>query len=351
LRTINWNLYVEYFVGFGAFFGVAMLLLLLRSWSFLKLRSYTRHTQTDYDDRLVEIFSKPSYLLIFVASLSVALQFLPDFLRTHPATIMALKLSVILLLFWVFVALLNFFVFDRLLEKHLSPPTFKVVKICVRLIFYSIALLVILDTLGISITPFLASLGVGSIAVALAVQSTLGNLFSGFYIMLDKPVRVGDYVRVSNALEGYVTRIGWRSTRVRTLANNTCILPNSKLADTEITNFSLPESEMSVVVDLAISYDNDLEKVESVVVAAAREAQKTVPGAVADFEPFIRYNRWSDWGLVFSLNLRVHEFSAQYLLVHSALRMVHARFQEENIALLYQQKGVQPVARPSSDTN
>src|SRR2546429_328365 len=100
--------------------------------------------------------------------------------------------------------------------------------------------LVLLSVLGIHITPILTALGVGGLAVALALQDSLANLFAGMHLLADKPIRVGDYVKIADTTEGYVVDIGWRSTRIRMLQNTVVVVPNKKVAESIITNYDLP---------------------------------------------------------------------------------------------------------------
>ena len=104
-----------------------------------------------------------------------------------------------------------------------------------------LALMVLLNLLGIPIAPILTALGVGGLAVALALQDTLSNLFAGFYVAIARQVRLNDYIKLNTGEEGYVTDITWRSTTIRTLGNNLIIIPNSKLAQAVVTNYYLPE--------------------------------------------------------------------------------------------------------------
>ena len=106
--------------------------------------------------------------------------------------------------------------------------------------------LILLNHFNVSITPILTALGVGGLAVALALQDTLSNLFGGFYVAVAGQVRLGDYIKLNTGEEGYVTDIGWRSTTVRALANNLIIVPNSKLAQAIVTNYYLPEKRLGV---------------------------------------------------------------------------------------------------------
>ena len=138
----------------------------------------------------------------------------------------------------------------------------------------------------------MASLGIAGLAVALALQDTFSNFFSAVYITADRPVKVGDYIELENGLKGYVEDVGWRSTRLRTLPNNSIIIPNNKLAQSILTNYDAPKPEMSIVIPVGVSYNSDLEKVEKVTVDVAKKVLGSVEGGVADFEPFIRYKEF-----------------------------------------------------------
>src|SRR5207302_9529306 len=100
-----------------------------------------------------------------------------------------------------------------------SRPIAGLGQAVVRGVVFLIGFLVLLDALGIQITPILTALSVGGLAVALALQDTLSNLFAGVHLLADKPIRVGDYVKIADTVEGYVVDIGWRSTCVSILQN------------------------------------------------------------------------------------------------------------------------------------
>jgi len=126
-----------------------------------------------------------------------------------------------------------------------------------------IGLLIAMDSLKISITPLLTTLGIGGLAVALAFKDTLANFFAGLYILADRPIRLGDYIKLEGGPEGYVESIGWRSTRMRTLFNNIVVIPNSKVSESIITNYFLPERRVSLVLNIGVSYDSGSRKVEA----------------------------------------------------------------------------------------
>jgi len=216
--------------------------------------------------------------------------------------------------------------------KGVLPSTTIFVNLTKALIII-LGLLMILQTFGVSITPLLTALGVGGLAVALALQDTLSNLFAGLHILLSQQVRKGDYVKLESGEEGYVVDITWRNTAIRTLPNNIVVVPNSKLASAIVTNFYLPEPQMSVLVQVGVSYDSDLEKVERVTIEVAKEVLKAVAGGVGEFDPFIRYHTFDDFSINFTVILRVHEFVDQYLLKHEFIKRLHKRYKEEGIEI------------------
>ena len=148
-----------------------------------------------------------------------------------------------------------------------------------------LGILVLLNQLGISITPILTALGVGGLAVALALQDTLSNLFAGFYVAVAGQVRLGDYIKLNSGEEGYVTDIGWRCTTVRASASNMIIIPNNKLGQAIVTNFYLPDKRVAVSIQIGVSYDSDPDLVEAVLLEEAKSAAAELPGMLAEPSP------------------------------------------------------------------
>ncbi|HEX7078515.1 MAG TPA: mechanosensitive ion channel family protein [Candidatus Eisenbacteria bacterium] len=223
--------------------------------------------------------------------------------------------------------------------------TTSLMQYVVRIIVLSLGLLLILSNLGVSITPLLTALGVGSLAVALALQPTLSNLFAGIHLALARPIRVGDYVRLETGSEGFIIDIGWRATRVRELPNNIIVVPNSRVAEMIFTNYDLPESEQSALVQMGVAYESDLEKVERVTVDVARDVLRTVEGGVATFEPFIRYHTFGDSSINFSVILRVKRFPDRYLVTHEFVKRIKARYDREGIVIPFPQRVVTTIGR------
>ncbi len=209
-----------------------------------------------------------------------------------------------------------------------------------KLVVVVIAVLMILDNFGAKITPLLASLGIAGLAVALAFQDTLTNFFAGMYIVADRPIKIGDYIRLDTGDDGYVEKIGWRSTRIKTMKNNFIIVPNSKLAQSVIKNYYSPTKDMSVTVDCSVAYESDLAKVEKVTVDVARKILQETKGGIKGFEPFIRYHTFGDSGIGFSVILRVEKYDDRYPVVHEFIKALHERYLKEGIEIPYPKRHV-----------
>ncbi len=208
-----------------------------------------------------------------------------------------------------------------------------IVRGILRLLILVIGLLLLLQALHISITPLVASLGIGSLAVALALQGPLSNLFAGLFVLADRTVRVGDFVKLDTGEEGHVTHIGWRHTRVRTIANIAIIVPNSRLNTSVIQNLNLPQEEVTVYFPVGISYASDLRRVEEVTLEVARRVQQEVPGAVRGFEPFMRYHTFDSSSVNFNVALRVTNFAATYVIKHEFIKALHERYRQAGIVI------------------
>jgi small-conductance mechanosensitive channel len=204
-----------------------------------------------------------------------------------------------------------------------------------RLAVFAVGLLILLQTLGVSITPLLTALGVGGLAVALALQDTLANLFAGVHIIASKKVRLGDFVKLDSGEEGHVIDISWRNTSIRTLTNSVIVVPNAKLAEAVLVNYYQPEREVAVLVQAGVAYGSDLERVEEVTIDVARDVMESVPGGVPAFQPLVRFHTLGDYAVQFTVVLRAREATDRFLLIHEFVKRLHDRYGTEGIDIPY----------------
>lgn len=298
----------------------------------------TRKTETRIDDIIVACL-KPH--LIYWPVLLGAF-FASKILPVNPSTL-AIFDKAALSLFFISVTFLAANIasgiFKEYAERMAMPSTSLTVNV-IRIVILLTGGLVVLAHLGISITPLLTALGVGSLAVALALQDTLSNLFAGFHIIASKLVKTGDFIRLDSGDNGFVADIGWRATRIRELSNNIIVIPNSKLTTSILKNYDQPEKEIAVVVPAGVAYSSDLDKVEKVTLEVAEEVMKQVQGGVAGFSPLIRYTVFADSSVNFNVVMRGKEFTDQGLITHEFIKRLHKRYSAEGIDIPFPQRVV-----------
>ena len=304
-----------------------------KKWVISKLLDLTSKTKLRFDDVLIRSLKSSVVLWCLLLGIYIALNFV-----SLPERILALtqKILLVLVLFTAFLFLARFLgdliqIYEDKIKGAL--PGASIFKNLIKGFVLVIGFLMILHTIGISITPLITTLGIGGLAVALALQDTLANLFAGLHIVATKKVRPGDYIKIETGEEGYVTDITWRDTTIRQLPNNIVIIPNSKLASAIVTNYYFPERELAVLVQVGVSYDSDLEKVEKVTIEVAKEVMQEVSGGVPEFTPFIRYHTFDDFSINFTVILRAKEFVDQYLVKHEFVKRLKKRYDQEGIEI------------------
>ena len=197
-----------------------------------------------------------------------------------------------------------------------------------------LGLFIILQNLGFDITAAITALGIGGIAIALALQDTLGNLFAGIQIILSKQVRQGDYIRLSSGEEGWVTDVKGRSTTIQTFPDGNLVnVPNAVLASSIVKNFSMPQRALWVTVEVGVSYDSDLEQVEAIALDVAKQVLAGVDGGVLGEDPILRYHTFGDSSINFDVRMMVREFRSQGPVRHEFIKRLHERFGDESIEI------------------
>jgi|SRR6185312_1860730 len=213
-------------------------------------------------------------------------------------------------------------------REQSSKGSLSLFKSIINIIVYSLGLLVLLQSFGVSITPILTALGVGGLAVALALQDTLSNLFAGIQITLTRTIKPGDYIHLTSGEEGTVIDITWRSTTLLTQSDNMTVIPNSKLATTIITNYSLPKQDFSITVNVGVGYNSDLDKVERITLEVAEQVMR---GLDIKGHPTFRYKEFGNSSINFGLSMDINQFSQQYILLHEFIKSLYKRFNAEGI--------------------
>jgi small-conductance mechanosensitive channel len=319
----------------------ASILLIVRAVAFKVLNKWADSTETKIDDIIIGSLRTPSIYWCVAVGLyiGIAVSELPV-----KYILYLTKAIHVIIIFSVTIAAANLTgrIFTDYVHKASLPiPTTGLAYGILKGTIIILGLLIILSVLGISITPLITALGVGGLAVALALQDTLANLFAGIHILMERSIRVGDFIRLETGQEGYVEDITWRTTRVRMLPNNMVVIPNSKLSQSIVTNYCLPEKRMALLIPIGVSYSSDPEKVEKILIEEAKKAVGQVPGLLGEPEPFVRFiPGFGDSSLDFTLICQVREFVDQYLAQHELRKRIFRRFNVEGIEIPFPQRTV-----------
>jgi len=217
------------------------------------------------------------------------------------------------------------------LDAKLLPAIRRVLPLTI----YSVGALVALDNLDISISPLLAGLGIGGLAVALAVQPSLGNFFAGTYLVTEGELKEGDFIELESGPSGYIVDVGWRSTKIRSRHNNLIIVPNSHMASSIVTNYFSPSPAMNVIVTCGVSYDADLERVENLVMQVAQQVIDESPNAVKENPPYFGFSEFGDSNIDFWVFLQARDRWGTFTVTNDLIKRIHARFKEEDIEINY----------------
>ena len=227
-------------------------------------------------------------------------------------------------------------VIDMQIERSQQKmPKTTLLNAIVNGIIYAMGILVVLQYYGISIAPILTALGVGGMAVALALQETLANIFSGLHLILSKQLRLGDYVHLSSGEEGRVTDITWRFTTIVPVGEgNMVVIPNQKIASSIITNYSMPRHDILIKIPVGVAYNSDLEKVEEVTLDVARQVLTQLNERLDnDRQPAVRFYNFGESSIDFNVLLHSARFDNQFLLKHEFIKALTARYREEGIEI------------------
>lgn len=283
------------------------------------------------DELIFGLLRDLSVPLLTIAGLWVAVAELPLRPRWNALAFGVLSAALILVATLIVARLAAEGIRATMLRRTGGGSTASIFVNITRLAILLLGSLLLLDNLGVSIAPLITALGVGGLAIALALQDTLANLFAGVHILASKKVQVGDFIRLDTGEEGQIVDINWRNTTVQQVQNNQAIIPNAKLAESILINYFRPQPEMSVAVPVGVAYGSDLDKVERVAKEVGSEVMREVTGGVETHEPVVRFASFEESSIGVNVILRTREFAQQYVIVSEFVRRLHERFRREQI--------------------
>ncbi len=326
----------------GVFVGLLALTWVVRGFLFARLTRLAERSTNPFDDILVAATRGPFLVwgALFATSVATRMAHVPD--RYVGFSDKILLAMVVLSLAWALSGLLTGLVrtYTETIHSGFATPT--LTQNVVRILVLGVAGLMLLDIWGISIAPLLTALGVGSLAVALALQETLANFFSGMYLLASHHFHVGDYLKLESGQEGYILDIGWRATRLRTIANNVVIIPNAKLAQSIVTNHHHPEPRLVLPIRIGVGYGSDPDQVTKALLEETIRAAETVPGLLMHPAPSVSLlPGFGESSLDFTLVCHVREFADQAPVQDELHRRILARFRRDGIEIPYPTRTVE----------
>lgn len=335
------------------FFVVLGLAWLLKKLLFTALERFTGKSSIDLDDTLLGALRWPARYWVVLVALVIAVADLDE--RDVPARVAHGLQQTIFILLVISMALAISRVSIVLLQHSMrrSSSGIQITTLTRTLIrvFWGVpaALIILRQALNFEITPWLATLGVGGIAISLALKDTLANVFSGFYVSLSGQLKKGDYIRLDVGVEGYVADIHWRVTTLKTLAGNMVLIPNSKLSEAVLTNFSQPAKPLTITIPYGVDYATDLDLLDRAVFEEVKAAVGQIPGLLATPEPRNRLNPgFGESALNFSLVVAVSELEAQFAVTDLLRRRLLKRFRAENIRMPFPMRTVEILRDPGT---
>ena len=303
---------------------------------------FTHWTPTDLDSRLVKSVRWPTTLGFVVLGVYLAFTVPLDLTESQQSQVDTVGQALgVMIVITVVVGLLSSAIdwylaslatsATRVVDLRLLP----LIRRAGGVIIYAIGGLLMMDVLGINISPLIAGLGLGGLAVALAIQPTLANLFAGTYVMTEGVIATGDYIKLENGLQGYVVEVSWRSTRIRDWHNNLVVVPNSKFAETIITNFQQPTNAVNVYFECGTSYDSDLYRVEEICLEVMDTIIDSHPMANKEYGKYFAFDNFGDSNVNFWLFVQATDRLGSFVVQSDMMKLLHKRFQEEGIVINY----------------
>ncbi|MEL6321528.1 MAG: mechanosensitive ion channel family protein [Cyanobacteria bacterium J06626_14] len=204
-----------------------------------------------------------------------------------------------------------------------------------RIVIFTLGVLIILQSLGIAITPLLTALGIGGVSLGLAFQSTLTNFLSGLNLATSNKIRVGDYIQLDTGEDGYVVDIAWRHTILQDIRDNMVVVPNTRVLNSVFKNYGLPDKEALIILEVGVSYNADLDRVEHIALDIANQVMNEVEGGVPNSDPWIRFKEFGYFSITMTVYLRIREYFDHLVIRHEFIKRLHKRLRSEGIEMPY----------------
>lgn len=315
--------------------------------------SLTSRTQTDFDDVMVSALHPTLFLLLIVLAAQFGikrLSFLPSSWDIWiEETFFVLYLSVATLAVWrVIGELARWYqaeISDRT-ETELDNQLIPFFRRLLQIMLVMIALIIVLSHFKADVSALVTTLGVGSLAIALAAQETLADTIAGFVIMIDRPYRIGDRIEIQDLNTwGDVVDVGLRSTRIRTRDNRMVIIPNSVIGKSLIVNYSYPDNTYRIQIHIGVAYGTDLEHARKTIIDAVRD----VEGVLDDHPVEALFLEFGDSAMIFRVRWWLDSYEDTRRMFDRVNTAMYIALQKEAIELPFPQQDVHHYFEKNGD--
>ncbi len=302
----------------------------------------TVKTKTDLDDKIISKTAKPITILVLLFGVKIALSPLElseDIVQLTNEIITSLIILVSAYIIYVIFDLLFAKAWRRFARKANTKANDALIQLTqgtVKVILVILTILYLLSYWGIEIGPLLAGVGIGGIAIAFALQSSLANVFGGISIIMDKTVRVGDWIKLEDGTVGIILKIGLRSTKLKTFDNETIYVPNSKLSDSKVQNIAMPDPKSRVVIPFGVAYGSDIDKVKKTVLKVI----KSIDHYVGDPEPTVKFLEMGDSALKCKAFFFVDSYENRFNAIDEANTKIYNALNKAGISIPFPQMDV-----------
>ena len=308
----------------------------------------TSKTGTDLDDKILNSIKLPiRYLAVMLGLFYAARGFnlswtisnrdfgLGDLLFILIAFLIGFTISRVLKMIFIW--------YGEQEDAKISQTMFVFIRKMISITVYTLALLIVFSQMGIEIAPLLGAMGIVGLAVAFGLKSTMENLFAALFLVMDKSINIGDWIQLEDGTKAYIEDISWRSVRIRTIGNNTVIVPNSVFVGQKISSYDYPVSSFYTSVRVGVSYDSDLEKAEYVALQSAEKVIKDENVKDVDNNPIVRFKCFADSAIEFIVIVKIDKVRDEGRVQHALIKELHKQFKENNIEIPFPQRVVHRV--------
>jgi len=340
-NVVYYNPYLQAAVIFMGFFILSKLFVFISQNIILKI---TKKTKTKVDDLIVKSTNKPISLLLVFVGIHLAVIPLGLSEKISWAIRNIASSFIVVIITYIIIVVLDILIdswgkgWAEKTRSRVDDQIIVLIHRFSRILFAILAFLFILDMWGIKIGPLLASLGIAGIAIAFAMQNTLGNIFGGISMILDKTIKVGDVIQIDDKTTGTVLDIGLRSTRIRTFNNEVVIIPNGQLANSKVDNYAPPDPSARVVVPFSVAYGSNVDKVKKVVLKEIDKIKGLKKGK--DAEPFVRFIEMSDSSLNFKAYFWMEDYMERWRAKDEANTLIYDALNKNKISIPFPQMDV-----------